>query len=323
MCSATLDTGRRRRVPDVPPLTGVAEIVLNVRDLPTMRTFYRDVLGFPVLREACHEVGRQLDPDGEPTITFLVITDVVTPLGRHGHPQLLALIDYRRHAHAAVRFEGHDPHRSTLNHLAFEIPPDSYAAHKQRLEGLGITPTEAEFPSMQARALFFDDPEGNLLELICHAPAPDEAATLDLEGIVETTLFVADLGRARRFYERVLRLRTVQESDTGCVFRIGPHQVLLLVTGKKAKQPSRTPGGEIPPSHVRGGDALGAGHVAFGVTATEFDRWRSGLAAQGVDVLNEVTWETGARSLYFRDPDGHLLELCTPGVWKEDAPGNR
>ena len=26
-------------------------------------------------------------------------------------------------------------------------------------------------------------------------------------------------------------------------------------------------------------------------------------------------WERGGRSLYFRDPDQHLLELATPGTW--------
>jgi catechol 2,3-dioxygenase-like lactoylglutathione lyase family enzyme len=28
-----------------------------------------------------------------------------------------------------------------------------------------------------------------------------------------------------------------------------------------------------------------------------------------------VTWPLGGTSLYFRDPDGHLLELATPGIW--------
>jgi catechol 2,3-dioxygenase-like lactoylglutathione lyase family enzyme len=150
-------------------IVGIAEIVLNVRDLPAMRGFYRDVLGFKVLREACHERGIEPDPNGMPTIAFLTIQDVDTPLGRHGHPQMLALIDFRRHVFAKERFDGHEPTRSTLNHLAFEIRPEDYEAEKERLEKLGLNPRQATFPAMTARALFFNDPEQNLLELICHA----------------------------------------------------------------------------------------------------------------------------------------------------------
>lgn len=153
-----------------PPITGVAEVVLSVRDLPAMRAFYQRVLGFALLSEACHEHGAEAEPGGEPTISFLTITDVDTPLGRNGHPQLLVLIDHRRHVFARSRLVGHDVTRSTLNHLAFEIPPESYTAHHDRLVDLGLSPTTSEFPAMRARALFFKDPEGNTLELICHAP---------------------------------------------------------------------------------------------------------------------------------------------------------
>ncbi len=152
-----------------PTITGVAEIVLNVRDLPTMREFYRTVLGFELLSEACFETGPEPDANGDPTIAFLTFKQLDTPLGRHGHPQLLALIDFRRHIFAKGVFTGHDPAQSTLNHLAFEIPPETYEAHKQRLEGFGLSPREVKFPAMAARALFFNDPERNVLELICHS----------------------------------------------------------------------------------------------------------------------------------------------------------
>ena len=151
-----------------PTITGIAEVVLNVRDLPGMRKFYQEVLGFRLLSESCHEHGLEPDPDGEPTITFLTITQVDTPLGRHGHPQLLALIDYRRHVFAKERFKEPDPTQSTLNHLAFEIPPETYEVQRERLETLGLQPRLATFPAMAARALFFSDPEQNRLELICH-----------------------------------------------------------------------------------------------------------------------------------------------------------
>jgi len=155
----------------VPPITGVAEVVLSVRDIPTMREFYQKVLGFRLLSESCHEMGADADPDGEPTITFLVVRDEDTPLGRNGHPQLLVLIDHQRHIFARQRLVGHDVSRSTLNHLALEIPLESYDAHRERLNKLGLDPTPSKFPNMQARALFFKDPEGNTLELICHDPS--------------------------------------------------------------------------------------------------------------------------------------------------------
>ena len=153
-----------------PAILGVAEIVLSVRDLPTMREFYREVLGFQLVGQASHTRGLEPDPDGEPTIAFLAIRQIETALGRHGHPQMLALIDYQRHVFARKRFEGHDVRRSTLNHLAFEIALDDYEAHRARLEGLGLAPRPTTFPAISARALFFNDPEQNVLELICHDP---------------------------------------------------------------------------------------------------------------------------------------------------------
>src|SRR6266576_3631310 len=61
-----------------PSITGVAEIVLNVRDLGKMRDFYRDVLGFQLLSEACHETGPEPDAGGKPTIAFLTTKPVDT-----------------------------------------------------------------------------------------------------------------------------------------------------------------------------------------------------------------------------------------------------
>ena len=150
-----------------PPITCVSEVVLSVADLPGMRNFYTNVLGFPVHSESSMEE-TEADPEGQPTITFLTICDPETPLSRGGHPQLLVLIDYQRHVYARGRFIGHDRSQSTLNHLAFEIPPESFDDHVQRLEQLGIELSLTKFPAMKARALFFKDPEDNLLELICH-----------------------------------------------------------------------------------------------------------------------------------------------------------
>ena len=158
----------------IPPITGVSEVVLSVADLPKMREFYRDVMGFRLHSELSMETA-VVDPNGEPTITFLIICETDSPLSRGGHPQLLALIDYRRHVHAKKRFVGHDVSQSTLNHLAFEIPPDTFDDHARRLNELKLAPSFSDFPSMNARAIFFRDPEGNTLELICHHATSDES----------------------------------------------------------------------------------------------------------------------------------------------------
>jgi len=39
------------------------------------------------------------------------------------------------------------------------------------------------------------------------------------------------------------------------------------------------------------------------------------LHARGVAIEGRVDWPRGGRSVYFRDPDGHLLEFATPGQW--------
>ena len=43
--------------------------------------------------------------------------------------------------------------------------------------------------------------------------------------------------------------------------------------------------------------------------------WRAHLTASGVAIRSEMAWPRGGRSLYFDDPDGHVLELATPGLW--------
>jgi catechol 2,3-dioxygenase-like lactoylglutathione lyase family enzyme len=144
--------------------------VLNVADLPGAKDFYMRVMGFPLHSEVSMET-TVADPAGAPTISFLQICETDTPLGHGGHPQLLALVDYRRHVHAKKRFVGNDIARSTLNHLAFEIPPESFDDHSKRLVELGIGVTFSDFPDMNARAMFFQDPDGNTLELICHVRA--------------------------------------------------------------------------------------------------------------------------------------------------------
>lgn len=139
-------------------IKAIAEIVINVEDIARAQKFYEDVLGFHLHSQF---------PEENPTIVFLTIQAIDTPLSQGSHPQLFALIDPHRHPPAKARFRGVDVALSSLNHLAFEIGVEDYEAEKTRLEGLGLPVREERFPHMNAKALFFPDPEGNTLEFIC------------------------------------------------------------------------------------------------------------------------------------------------------------
>ena len=49
--------------------------------------------------------------------------------------------------------------------------------------------------------------------------------------------------------------------------------------------------------------------------ATQLTAWEETLAAHAVAIEGRTDWPRGGTSIYFRDPDGHLLELATPGLW--------
>ncbi len=140
-------------------IRGFAEVVLNVRDIGRMRSFYEQSLGF-----AFHSQF----PENDPTIVFLTVCDRGTALAQGGHPEMLALIDPARHPPAEGRFDRIERRSSTLNHLAFEIDEGEYDSARARLEDLGLSPVAREFGFLRAKALFFEDPEDNLVELICH-----------------------------------------------------------------------------------------------------------------------------------------------------------
>jgi catechol 2,3-dioxygenase-like lactoylglutathione lyase family enzyme len=124
------------------------------------------------------------------------------------------------------------------------------------------------------------------------------------DGIVESSLYVSDMPRSIRFYEDIFGFRVISEfGERGCAMQAGTRQVLLLFK----KGASRT----IQSPH----DGDGELHVAFAIPIAELPDWESWLQTRGIRVEEKRTWELGGWSLYFRDPDRHLIELATPGVW--------
>ncbi len=131
-----------------------------------------------------------------------------------------------------------------------------------------------------------------------------------LGGILETSLYVEDLDRARAFYEHLFGLEVFFQDSRMCALGCAPGQVLLLFRGGSTEAPAPVPGGVIPPHGARG-----VAHLCFSIPLGELAAWEDHLRAAGVAVESRVTWRGGGTSLYFRDPDGHSLEVATPGLW--------
>jgi catechol 2,3-dioxygenase-like lactoylglutathione lyase family enzyme len=131
-----------------------------------------------------------------------------------------------------------------------------------------------------------------------------------LDRVLETALYVDDLARARKFYVEVLELKPVFEDSRLVACDVGGVSILLLFQRGASAHTTRMPGGTIPPH-----DGAGPLHMAFAIAADALAGWEKRLAAHGIAIEGRTAWPRGGHSVYFRDPDGHLLELATPGLW--------
>lgn len=136
--------------------------------------------------------------------------------------------------------------------------------------------------------------------------------------LLETALYVDDLERSARFYQQVLGFAplagpSVEAETASRVLRplqIPGGQILLLFAKGQATTTAVLPGGTIPPH-----DGHGQMHLAFAISASDLEGWRERLREFRIGIEGEMAWPRGGTSLYFRDPDDHLVELATPGLW--------
>ena len=132
----------------------------------------------------------------------------------------------------------------------------------------------------------------------------------EISGILETALYVGDVARSASFYRSLFEFEVMIEDNRFCAMNVAGKQVLLLFRRGATRDSITVPGGVIP-AH----DGSGETHFAFAISASELGPWEQRLAAHGVAIESRVEWERGGHSLYFRDPDSHLVELATPGLW--------
>lgn len=140
---------------------------------------------------------------------------------------------------------------------------------------------------------------------------PDVPRRPAIRRVVETALYVDDMERALAFYRDVLGLRVMSAGERLSTLDAGAGTVLLLFRRGATAQGLDFPGGRIPPH-----DGAGPVHFALGVDAGELESWADYLESKGVAIESRARWTRGGRSLYFRDPEGHSVELVTPGTWE-------
>lgn len=143
----------------------------------------------------------------------------------------------------------------------------------------------------------------------------DDRAGPRISGILETALYVGNLERSRIFYQQLMGFECFMLDQRMCALGVPGRGVLLLFQRHGSKEPSETPLGTIP-EH----DGMGTLHLAFAIPTDDLEVWQAHLGRHGIDLESRIRWSRGGTSLYFRDPDGHSLEVATPGLWPNDAP---
>ncbi len=134
---------------------GVGEVVVRVADLRRSIAFYRDVLGFRLIR-VLHDA-----------IAFMRVAD-----GVEGHTQIIGLFsrDWPSNREGKT-WDGSDPRLSTLHHFAIEI---SLGAHDRVLDYLTrreLNPNTQIHPWIGWRSIYVSDPDENTVEFVCYDPS--------------------------------------------------------------------------------------------------------------------------------------------------------
>lgn len=117
-----------------------------------------------------------------------------------------------------------------------------------------------------------------------------------ITGFDHLVLTVRDPDAAADFYARVLGLEPVTFGDGRRAVRFGAHKINLQPLGFETR------------NHA----TIGSGDLCL-LTDLPSDAVLARLAAEGVPAVEGPVTRTGARgpitSVYFRDPDGNLLEI--------------
>ena len=131
-----------------------------------------------------------------------------------------------------------------------------------------------------------------------------------IEGVLETSLYAADVERTAAFYRDLFGLTTLVDSPRLVALEVAGRHVLLVFQRGATANDVVDARGTIP-----GHDGSGRLHLALSIAAADLEAWRERLEERRIPIAGVYRWPRGGTSLYFRDPDEALVELATPGLW--------
>jgi catechol 2,3-dioxygenase-like lactoylglutathione lyase family enzyme len=128
----------------------------------------------------------------------------------------------------------------------------------------------------------------------CEVDGTEEGEMIETSGVDHVVLHVNNVERSKKFYTDVLGM-TVYREDAGQVFLHAGQQGIALF-----EKPGDAP--------LTAGNDLN--HLALNVAAGTYETLKAELERHGVSVSGRPGEE---RCIYFRDPDGHRLQLTVRG----------
>lgn len=146
-----------------------------------------------------------------------------------------------------------------------------------------------------------------------------EPRRLRIEGLHHITLICSDLERSVTFYRDLLGMRVVKHTRN----QDDPNAGHLFFGDAEGSVGTVVTCLEYPELD-RGSVGIGSTHhfaLSVGSDA-ELAAWREHLTSRGIPCTEPLD-RTYFRSIYLRDPDGHILELATrtPGFTADEPPG--
>jgi catechol-2,3-dioxygenase len=136
---------------------------------------------------------------------------------------------------------------------------------------------------------------------------------MKIKKVVETCIYSSDLESMKNFYAGILGLSVIQEERDKLIFlKAGKSMLLIFDPVRTSANNGSLPthGVLTPPSSI---------HFAMEIEEQEYHASKQFLVKNNITIEKEVNWNNHAKSIYFRDPAGNLVELLTPGGWPVES----